>query len=76
METFVPLYISSHCDSYCKMCNFNHDNQSLQRIQATENEIVEQLKIRVSINLFYFVRLCSSSCLYFNGRSIWGREKN
>ena len=45
METFVPLYISNHCDSYCKMCNFNHDNQSLQRIQATENEIVEQLKI-------------------------------
>lgn len=45
METFVPLYISNYCDSYCKMCNFNNDNKSLHRIRASEDEIIEQLKV-------------------------------
>lgn len=45
METFVPLYISNHCDSLCKMCNFNRNNTSLERIQATESKVVEQLMI-------------------------------
>jgi len=39
METFVPLYISNHCDSLCKMCNFNRNNTSLERIQATESKV-------------------------------------
>ena len=45
METFVPLYISNKCDSYCTMCNFNCMNESLHRIEATIPEIEEQLKI-------------------------------
>lgn len=45
METFVPLYISNKCDSYCTMCNFSCTNKSLRRIEATMPEIEEQLKI-------------------------------
>ena len=45
METFVPLYISNNCDSYCLMCGFNHSNTKLLRRTATDAEIEEQLKI-------------------------------
>ena len=45
METFVPLYISNKCDSYCSMCNFNHLNKSIHRIEASMEEIENQLKI-------------------------------
>lgn len=45
METFVPLYISNKCDSYCAMCGFKHSNTHLQRRVATIEEIKEQLEI-------------------------------
>lgn len=45
METFVPLYISNKCDSYCIMCGFKHSNTHLQRRVATIEEINEQLDI-------------------------------
>ena len=43
METFVPLYISNECDSYCVMCGFNHSNSNVTRKVATIDEIREQL---------------------------------
>lgn len=45
METFVPLYISNECDSYCVMCGFNHSNSNVTRKVATIDEIREQLDI-------------------------------
>lgn len=45
METFVPLYISNKCDSYCLMCGFNHSNSNLIRKTATFEEITNQLEI-------------------------------
>lgn len=45
METFVPLYISNECDSYCVMCGFNHTNSKLIRKVATIEEIRQQLEI-------------------------------
>lgn len=45
METFVPLYISNKCDSYCSMCNSNCMNKSMRRIEASIEEIENQLHI-------------------------------
>lgn len=45
METFVPLYISNECDSYCTMCGFKHSNTYLQRKTASIEEIKQQLEI-------------------------------
>lgn len=45
METFVPLYISNKCDSYCSMCNLKHSNSEIDRIEASLETINEQLHI-------------------------------
>ncbi len=45
METFVPLYISNKCDSYCSMCSLRHSNAGIDRIEATLEQIDEQLHI-------------------------------
>lgn len=45
METFVPLYISNKCDSYCSMCNLQHSNFEIDRIEASLEKINEQLHI-------------------------------
>ena len=45
METFVPLYISNKCDSYCSMCNLQHSNSEIDRIEASLDKINEQLHI-------------------------------
>lgn len=45
METFVPLYISNKCDSYCSMCHSNCMNKSMYRIEASIGKIENQLHI-------------------------------
>lgn len=45
METFVPLYISNKCDSYCSMCSLKHSNTEIDRIEASLEQIDEQLHI-------------------------------
>ena len=45
MEVFVPLYISNFCDSSCLMCNFRRENYTLERMEASRDEIVKQLGI-------------------------------
>lgn len=44
-ETFIPLYITNHCDSKCKICNMRSQNEKYLRVEGTEEEIMSQLKI-------------------------------
>lgn len=45
METFVPLYISNYCDSSCLMCNLQRTNDRISRVEATFEQIEQQLQI-------------------------------
>ena len=45
METFVPLYISNYCDSTCLMCNLRKNNEKVIRMEASIDEIRQQLLI-------------------------------
>ena len=56
LETFVPLYISNYCDSNCLICNMRKSNGDLVRIEASDEEIFEQLKI------IYEIEKISSVC--------------
>ena len=49
LETFVPLYISNYCDSNCLICNMRKSNGDLVRIEASDEEIFEQLKMPLSL---------------------------
>jgi 2-iminoacetate synthase len=45
LHTFVPLYITNHCDSECKMCGMRKGNTRLIRKFAGKKTIEEQLQI-------------------------------
>lgn len=45
LHTFVPLYLTNHCDSECKMCAMRASNRKLVREFATKKTIQEQMRI-------------------------------
>ncbi len=45
LHTFVPFYITNHCDSECKMCGMRKGNTRLIRKFAGKKTIEEQLQI-------------------------------
>ncbi|SJZ80119.1 [FeFe] hydrogenase H-cluster radical SAM maturase HydG [Selenihalanaerobacter shriftii] len=42
---FAPLYVSNKCINNCQYCGFKKDNQDLERISLTSEEIAGQVKI-------------------------------
>ncbi|MCA2504783.1 MAG: 3-methyl-2-indolic acid synthase [Microcystis sp. M54BS1] len=44
-ETFVPIFVTNHCHSECKMCGMRKSNLQLNRKFAGKNKIEEQLTI-------------------------------
>jgi 2-iminoacetate synthase len=45
LETFSPLYMTNTCDAECRMCGMRRGNDALVRETATQDEVVEQLRI-------------------------------
>ncbi|MDF2519383.1 MAG: putative thiamine biosynthesis protein ThiH [Clostridia bacterium] len=48
-ETFVPLYITNHCDSQCKICNLRSQNKNVERKEGDKEQILSQLKIILEV---------------------------
>lgn len=44
-STFVPIFLTNHCDSACKMCGMRADNEKLVRKFARRSDITDQLTI-------------------------------
>ncbi|MFH1654190.1 MAG: [FeFe] hydrogenase H-cluster radical SAM maturase HydG [Pseudomonadota bacterium] len=45
---FAPLYITNRCQNSCRYCAFQKDNESLQRVSLSTEEILNQVSILLS----------------------------
>ena len=49
LETIVPIYLTNHCHSDCKICEMRKSNSNLERKRGSMEEIKEQLRILYEI---------------------------